>query len=306
MRSEFANCRRKYYWNYEMRLTPLRISVPLTIGSVFHEEMDQLYGNLGHFGEEGVADSQLRIAYYFRQLRTNAKLMDWQLEELAWMESVCCGMVAGYVNRYEDQDAKKYRVIEPERSFTVPIPNSDWVSRGKIDVLLQALNGVHSGSYGVMEHKTAATIDIGYVSRIQLDRQTLRYAWAAQIIYSRPIGFVVYNVIKKPLIRQKKKQSRDAYIRELEEVYEDVSKYFYRETIPLTQKMLDLIPEDDPKFVKQIEECQKSGYFYMNTAHCNAYRTLCPYARLCLEGVNEDSLSGYRKRKHLHEELDGE
>ena len=101
-------------------------------------------------------------------------------------------------------------------------------------------------------------------------------------------------------------QSRDAYIRELEEVYENVTKYFYRETIPLTQEMLDLVPEDDPKFVEEIERCQKSGYFYMNTAHCNAYHTMCPYARLCLEGLTSDSLSGYRKRNHVHEELDGE
>jgi len=308
-RSLFANCRKKYYWRYEERLTPIRISIPLTIGSVFHDEMDVFYQNLGHYGEEGIADAQIRIMHYFHELRRGNEgnyLMDWQFETLANMEAICCGMVAGYIRKYEDKDARRFKVIEPERAFSVPVAGTDWVSRGKIDLLVVAKEGEHAGSYGIVEHKTASQISVGFVSRIKLDRQTLRYAWAAQKIYSVPVKFVVYNVVKKPAIRQKKKQSREMFIRELEEVYEDEAKYFYRETIPLTQEHIQLVPDDDVEFVRHIEQAQDSNYFYMNTDHCNAYNTMCPYACLCLDGQTKDSMSGYRVRKHLHEELDGE
>jgi hypothetical protein len=170
---------------------------------------------------------------------------------------------------------------------------------GKIDLQIRSKK---DGRYGIMEHKTAAQINVGYVSKIAMDRQTLRYAWAAQEVSGNRMDFVVYNVIKKPGIRQKRDESFSQYVRRVEAMYQDDPNAFYREVIPLSQDLIAKVPDDDRHIVAEIDRARKIG-FYQNPAHCYAYNSVCPYMRLCVEGVNPDTLADFRRKESPHEEL---
>lgn len=303
-RTMFANCPKKYDWSYNKRYRRKTLSEPLEIGSVFHEELDHFYSAISEgFGEDGIAESQKRIVKHFDDQRVRAVLLDHQAESMAKMEAVLCGMIAGYARKYEEDDRERFEIVKPEDKFSQPIKGTRWVTRGKIDLLIRDRR--HGLQHGIMEHKTAGVINVGYVARIALDRQTLRYAWAAQKKYGVKIREIVYNVIKKPKIRQKKGESRDGFIRRLEAEYEDEAKYFYRETIPVTPALLAKIPEDDPRFVEQIDRAEREGYWFMNTDHCYAFNSMCPFMRLCIEGENPDTMADFKVKEHAHEELDG-
>ncbi len=306
-RGVFASCPQKFHYEYQQRLAPNRLSMPLEIGAVFHDEIDIFYRALrddGEFGEQGIFDAQERITEHFSKLRAGVGttvLQPYDYDKIGIMEAICAGMVAGYVRKYEDKDHKQYKVIEPEQEFEIPIPTTDgWSTRGKIDLVLKVRG---KKQYRIMEHKTAAQISVGYVSRIALDKQTLRYIWAARLLSGLPIKKIVYNVIKKPGIRQGKKETFDAFLKRVEDEYEDETKYFYREILTPTEEQIASIPSDDKKFVKLIERAQKTGYYPLNTNHCFDFNSTCPFMRLCIEGQSVDTLSDYRVKARTHEEL---
>lgn len=306
-RTTFASCRKKFLWDYQYRLSTQRVSEPLEVGSVFHDEIDKFYCALrdeGRYGEEGIFTSQKRIADHFQRMRAGIDatiISEYDYDRIAIMEAVCCGLVAGYVRKYEERDLANYEVVEPETQFELPIGDTGWFTRGKIDLLVRVKK--RKKVYRIIEHKTASSITPGYVSKIALDKQTLRYVMAARKVFKLNVDSIVYNVTMKPRIRQGKRESFTNFVKRMENEYEDETKYFYREVITPSDKMVRSIEVDDLKFVKEIERSQESGYYYQNTGHCFDFNSTCPYMRLCVEGANEDTLAGYRVRDRVHEEL---
>ena len=298
----FAHCRKKYYWQYERKLSNRKPSQPLLIGSMVHNELDHFYRSLGKYGETGVEESVRRIREEIAKLRREGQHgwmpNEWDMDMLCKAEALTAGIVSGYVAHYEERDAEKYSILEPESVFVLPVEGTSWQTTGKIDLLLRMKN---SSQHAIMEHKTASSIDTGYVSKIALDKQTLRYIWAARKKYNLNVTTVIYNVILKTKIRQRKNESLGAFIRRVHQEYVlDPAKYFYRETIQPTKSQIESIPADDQLNVLEIERCREQGRYYMNTGHCYAYNSTCPFMPLCTgQGTVED----FRVRKAVHEEL---
>ena len=173
--------------------------------------------------------------------------------------------------------------------------------RGKRDMMIKRKKD--SRKY-LVEHKTAGRLDAAYISKLPLDSQILGYAMSILEKYGYIPHGVLYNVTLKTKIKQKGSQNFNQFCEELENLYlNEPTKYFYREYVKFTKRDLDNFKAELTRFFKDFNRAIDEKYFYLNTTQCTQYGG-CDFMRLCLKGVNQETLSHYRVRKSVHEELE--
>ena len=295
-RSTFMNCQKKYQYAYVYGLAPRRASIPLLVGTLFHEELDIVYSSR-NFDE---AAMRTRIAAACEKACSWEGLSAQDSDDIWIQEPVTCGLVKGYVARYMKEDLKRWEILEAEGSFEAKLPGG-WIYRGKKDLVIR---DTKDGKTYLVEHKTAGRLDANYVAKLPMDNQILGYAWAQRETGKRFAG-VVYNVSRKSALRKKQSETGAQFGARIEEDYLlNAGAYFYRETLVFSDADLDRFGAELKRFVGYIDRAQGEGYFMQNAGHCTAYGP-CPYMRLCLDGVNKETLLHYRVKNAAHEELDG-
>jgi hypothetical protein len=295
-RSTFLTCPQKYQYSYIYGLAPRKPSIPFLVGGLFHDELDRMYST-GKADPEGTAEragKACEAACKFPGMRSEDSDNIWM------QQAIVCGMIKGYASLYLKHDLKEYQILETEGQFVAPIPESDWTYRGKKDMVVMRKK---DSKLILMEHKTAGRIDAGYVAKLPMDNQILGYGWAQRAETGRKFSGVLYNVTKKPQIRQKQTESLQQFMRRVEDdYYLNPGAYFYRELLTFTDADLDRFGKELKRFVLNIERAQKENDFFQNAGACTQMGT-CPFMKLCLDGVNKDTLLHYRIKSRAHEEL---
>lgn len=294
-RSTFLSCPQKYQYSYVYGLAPRKPQIPFLVGGLFHNELEILYttGKLNNSAMEERVGKACESASNFPGVSAEDS-------DIIWMQqAVVRGMVRGYAQEYLKKDMKDFEVVEAEGSFRANLPGG-WIYRGKKDLVLRRKK---NKKLVLMEHKTAGRIDASYVAKLPLDNQILGYGWAQREAEGQTFHEIIYNVTKKPQIRQSQKESLKEFLKRVEDdYYVNPVKYFYRETLTFTDRDLDRFGKELNRFVRNIDRAQADGDFFQNSGHCTAMG-VCPFMRLCLEGVNKDTLLHYRVKERAHEEL---
>jgi len=311
MRRQFTGCRRRCYWQYVQRLTPRAVFVPYLTGGLFHAELGAAYLGTSGMCDPDVDkpkpftfDAQLAAARVTAvveaALKDSVGLTPEDVDKVWMQQAVVCGMVAGHAKRYLKQDRAAWKVLGVEVKDTVlPIRGTGWSLAGALDLLVE-----EKGKPLIVEHKTTADISASYVARIPLDWQILGYAWLAAAKLGRPVNWVVYNMVKKPTIRQRKGETMEGFLERLEDVYAtEPHKYFHRERVKVTAPMVKAFLAELAQFVGEFDRCLETGFWYQNAYACDL-RGACPYMRLCLEGPNKANLLHYTRRAAKHAELE--
>lgn len=295
-RACFMNCPRRFQFTYVYGLAPRRQPVPLLVGTLFHEELDILYSSR-NFDE---AAMRARVAEACEKAASWEGMSAEESDELWGQRPVVCGLVRGYAARYLKEDLEKWEVVESEGSFEAPLPGG-WTYRGKKDLVVRDRK---DGRLYLVEHKTAGRLDASYVAKLPLDNQILGYAWSGRES-GREFAGVVYNVSRKSALRKRQAETAAQFESRVEEDYVlNAGSYFYRETLVFSGADLDRFGAELKRFTGHIDRSLKEGYFYQNAGHCTAMG-VCPFLKLCLDGVTRDSLLHYRVKSNAHEELDG-
>lgn len=293
-RSTFLNCRRKYQYTYVYGLAPRKPSIPFLVGGLFHDELDRVYTEQ-EFDEAG---ARKRVSLACEKAADAPGLRGQDSDQIWVQQAIVMGAVKGYVKMYMGRDLKAWKVISAEGSFSIKMPGG-WTYNGKTDLLVQEKK---TGLNILVEHKTAGRLDAGYVAKLPLDNQILGYAWSKDQ-EGIPVDEVLYNVTKKPQIRQKSGESLREFFKRIEQEYEfDPGKYFYRERLTFNNSDLVRFSDELSQFVAEIDRCEKEKFYYQNTTHCTAMG-VCPFMKLCLDGVNKETLMHYRIKDRPHEEL---
>jgi hypothetical protein len=240
-RAQFKFCRRKWNWASPMRenlrgkVTQTGITMPLWFGTGIHRALAQHYNPvLSHdpveafntwyitCWEGGVAlEEDLDDVCYdpdpydmddgtWRFLGLRDLLPDiYSHEEFDEHWQLGKNMMAFY--RDEFAPAKDdFRVIVQEHQFSVPLGFSaidprDGIEkevhyRGRQDAIIQ---DIATDRYGILEHKTAASVTDDYFRKLEKDEQVTSYMWSAEReaeIFDLPykqIDFTLYNVMRK-------------------------------------------------------------------------------------------------------------
>jgi hypothetical protein len=172
------------------------------------------------------------------------------------------------------------------------------------------IDGIYRDSRGflwIMEHKTKSSIDSWFLgAQLAHDFQTRYYSWIALnalqegiIPNAKPsdkFGGVLYNVVKRPTIRQRKKESEAEFYKRLKEsIDQDPDKYFHRYECSISEDELvewaDLVLfptlQEMADWFVSLQQAKNLGTpdlapkNYKNTTHCNNNYGLCKYFLAC-------------------------
>ncbi len=189
----FLACPRKHYYQYELGLEREEPAPALRFGSAMHKAL-----------EARANGASLLEAY-------EAAKADRRLDEPLELAKLY-GLLRGYFTLYGNADADRETVAKmyPECRWTLAIPHSRTFEHVGI---IDGLAVLKDGRTAVVEHKTTGE-DISpaadYWTRLRFNGQLFLYVLAARA-NGWDVDTVVYDVIRKPAIRQKANETAEQY-----------------------------------------------------------------------------------------------
>lgn len=273
------NCPFAEHLRYGLELVPRNKRDSLNLGSAVHLGL-----------ETGDAD---KAVGYFDDVFPDSQE---EANEVEVKRATVRAMLEGYFERFERfADG----VTRREWAFDLPIrnPKTGAVSRsfrlgGKIDAVTYV-----GGELWIVEYKTASQINAGYFERVGLDEQVTLYMHAVrELLGVKPAG-VIYRVLKKPSIRQTKKESLEQFCNRLAKDYIDRPDfYFFEQRYYRSEEDLERFREELWAFTQQYLYEQRNGINCKNASRCLDYGR-CEYMPICL-GEADLELDYIKKEKH--------
>lgn len=171
--------------------------------------------------------------------------------------------------------------------------------RGKIDGIFEDTNG----DLWIVDHKTKGKIDDPtIVQKLGVDLQTNLYVWAVRRLYGRDVKGVVYNLIKRPQLRQGVRESNKEFIeRTAADIAARPREYFSRISTVYSQ-------EDTLRFEVELSQIISAfvdwyygyGPHYRNSGSCVQGFWPCEFLRYCGDGET----FGFTKSELVYPELE--
>jgi hypothetical protein len=316
----FLACPRRYHLSVVERLK--------RVG----ERVDNLYlGTMVHKGSETIwRGAPLRLDAMIAQRIAAGD------EEGAELAIIAEEMLAGYVQRWPAPEG----VVSVEEEFELPIRTDGpraWRGvrqAGKFDAL-RLVNISDDNQFGelqLVEHKTAAAVDGGYLERLWSDSQITGYCRAAGVLYKRPCNSVLYDVVIKPPFRRGKDENLGSYRARLQCAYrgghvagsavrrrkeESDSDYcarimvdgeqwdgYLREELIVTRSDIARWVEDLRDIIASIRRCYRTGRWPHHTRSCFDWQRPCEYLPICRAGDRVDACGvQYEQIATSHPEL---
>ena len=275
----WLSCRRYYKFEYVDLLKSVEESPALRIGSAVHYAL--------HYHYLGKDDGVTRFYDSIEHFTTP------DIDSIETERCLVNNIMNGYRNYYADE---KIEVLETEQVIKTNIASDTWFA-GKIDMIAEI-----EGNKWLFEHKTTSNLENGYFDKLALDSQITGYLYLTTQKYPDIRG-VVYNVLRKPSIRQKQNETIEEFYQRMKQDYLARPEfYFQRREVVRNDKELAEFPE----YVKNIanEIRWNRGFFPRNPSQCNLYGS-CTFRSLCIE-YSPELANTYAKKTSLHEELDAE
>ena len=305
--STFLDCREKTRFHL-LGITPKSASMALTFGSIVHK-IDEWVRDDIRTGKLTKPPDDKAIKKLVKRVeavwhKDNPRAAGKELEYLELSLLLAEGVLPQYFKYwYKDFSELKWEKVEGE--FKVPFKVTDKKGkthktflRGKIDGSFR----MGKGGPWLFETKTKSRVDEEILADIlPFEMQANIYlSVLRQIDKEQPSG-LLYNIIRRPSLRQRKSESIAAFAKR---VSEDVATrpdwYFVRMEMAIG-------PEEIDRFEMQLEDliadfllwwAGETGH-YKNTGHCQNKFGLCPFVGICLR----DDKTNYFTRETVFREL---
>ena len=285
---QFKNCRRAFYYRRVEELALRYESVSRGVGSAVHKGL-----------ETGNTEEALRL---FDDIFPGDQE---EADKLETNRAIVQAMLEGYFDLYGKGWDGEYH---PEKQFEISIinPASGATSRsyrlaGKVDGLLK-----QDGRWWLVEYKTAGMIDKNYIDKLMLDQQLTTYIYALQRQEQIKISGVIYRMLRKPSIRQRKNETIGQFIERLTQDYKDRPEfYFFEEQLYRSQEDLDEFEREIWDITQDLLKCRREGLWYRNTSRCKDWGG-CEYLPLCTQQPDAADLFVKRQKNIELEGDDGE
>ena len=183
-----------------------------------------------------------------------------------------------------------------------------------------------------MEHKTAASIDGAYLAKLWNDFQIIIYSYHAEKALGLPIKGVIYNVLAKAKLQQRRGETEDAFeerravliarsktgrtsakrkLPESDDEFQSrlTDKYltdpamFHREELLVSREQFRELEHELWQLTQAYEEAARRRFFIPNRASCYTYGRPCAYLPLCRSGGSQAVADNLFVRCEPHEEL---
>lgn len=274
----FLACPRKHYYQYELGLEREESAPALRFGSAFHKAL-----------EARANGATLEQAY-------EAAKADKRLEEPLELAKLY-GLLCGYWSVYGSADSQNETIakMHPECQWTLEIPHSRTFQHvGVID----GLAVLKDGRTAIVEHKTTGE-DISptadYWTRLQFNGQLFLYVLAARA-NGWDVDTVIYDVIRKPAIRQKANETAEQYGERLAaDAAERPDFYFARREVAVLDSAIAEFEIQRDVICKMLLHCKaasrKAALPEQGWArNCNGITCKgCDFAGFCMQCVHVDA-----------------
>ncbi len=298
---DFMMCRRLYYYKRIKKYEKVVYNLPFIVGRVVHIGLAALLRKSKDPKTKRPNAIELMKAEFKKEKAEAMKkfvLLPEEIDKLNMQEFITEGMLLAYEKKYGKMIADMtYLGGEVEGALQF---SDDVVFVMKMDniVRVRAKKILH-------ELKTSKTITPDYVKRIQTDLQTAIYFHFHNIIFeNEPIQEVMYDIIKKPGIKLKKKESKPEYLIRLQEWYNkpDDGSAFHIERFKEPKISADDVINTVDKVSKEMLMAKSKEDYYQDFEKCHSYYgDVCPMYSLCHDGgESKENLLSFEVRKSYH------
>jgi hypothetical protein len=235
--AKFINCRERFRLYAVEGLRPTDRKEAMEFGTIFHKALE--------YHAQKMTTSQI-----------NTKLMKWAKDNPK-VDKALCRIATAILPHYIDEwKEEKLEYVASEEIFDVPYIASNGKTvrlRGRRDEMF-----VRNGLLWLQENKTKTNIDEDKIMAcLPEDLQTMLYVYTAGIDYHpRKMGGVLYNVIRKPSLKQGAKETESQFLKRISDDCADRrDHYFKRYDVELTQNDIDSFMDQilDPHITALVE-----------------------------------------------------
>jgi hypothetical protein len=298
----FIDCReRTRLWLQGWELPGGRLA--LRFGDAGHKCLEDLYA----YYSQNKAPRKMASLIEEVQLLTDQTVTAWgererakttdpsAIEDTEYIEPVMVALMPEYARFYKKDFAGK-KWVGLEQEFAVDF--HDAILRGKRDGVFKL-----KGALWVLESKTKSQIvEATLNDTLAFDLQNLFYLLATKLETKKRVAGVLYNIIRRPGLRQGAKESFEAFCTR---VTEDIAKrpewYFKRFELAYPKPEIDRFT-DETKYKLDDLRAWLGGDAptYRNERACTTQYGRCDYLKACAQG----NTAGYIKREKLYPELE--
>lgn len=268
-----SGCWKKYYWNYDQKLTPIRKSAALRLGTIIHEAFNIYYSG----GTDSDALNFITSTYD----KKISEVEEVDKEDMTISKYTAAGMWAYYP--YKDLGSM-YTEVQPEVSFSVPVSGKrNVVLVGRVDGLVRTKDG----NLWIREVKTTGLSPSQFKGRCNTSTQASTYVYAL-----RKLGYdvkgVLYDCIKKPLLRKRVSENAEQFgmrimadYREDARTPEDHRKAYIQHTEYRSDDQIYNYIIDTRYFIDDLRAKLRNHKWNRNMDSCWKFNSLCPYHTIC-------------------------
>lgn len=292
-------CPRKYQNRYIKGIIPDKPEADaLRIGTNWHKLLELL--KLGN--AEDYIREYLEKQYEARNLDESRKMVQEYCRLTA--------MFVFYVSKYKKQDEEDFQVISVEEVINEPLtnPSTGRKSRsfrfnGKVDGVWKTkrdIDQIPEGTIFLAEHKSASNASPGYMkTKAGMDLQTSLYC------YHLGLSFCLYDVMVKPSIKLRQKDTESDYIARILDWYADKEEEkVFRLWLNIDQEKKRRARLSLWSTSKKILSDKNDDHFMQFSESCEKWNRFCDYYALCESGDNPIIEEQLFRKKKAHSELD--
>ncbi len=312
----FQECREQTFQSYVNGYSSRKLKDGLEFGSIWHLCQEHFYNDTNQSAVRVAAKCCLAYEKFRKPTLFKNEYQNFQ-SLLGIAETMFPLCVKHWVN-----DDQEIEWVEPEQKFKTPYTFTDIDGKPRTIFLRGMRDGVYreDGILGVFETKTKSVVQENAIrDQLKADLQTLIYVTTAMLEFGEMPKKVMYNVVRRPAIKQTQKESLNQFLKRLKaDIQNRPNFYFMRWNV-------DLLKSDIVNFRKETLDpllriyCQwadslkkigaldgkpekrfNSPYHFRN---CTAL--VGRYGRVDMfDLLTRNSTAGYFKRKSCFPELD--
>ncbi|MFH1394922.1 MAG: PD-(D/E)XK nuclease family protein [Candidatus Omnitrophota bacterium] len=281
----------------------------LTFGTISHGCLELAYKDIISGKLKGIPSSQ-NIAEYVTTIteqwhRENPRVDKYGLEVLEYCAILAEAVLPNYFKFWEE-DLEKLNWINLEDQFNIPYT----LKSGKYAGVTIPISGKKDGQFTysssekiwLFETKNLSRIEEGTLAEtLPLNLQVNLYLWALRQEYKKLPAGILYNIIRRPGLRQKVSESLQQFaVRCAEDISKRPEFYFIRLEIKMLMSDMDSWEKEFNNLLSDFYAWWKGDLgTYGHSSECNGKYGRCEYLPICAE----EDYSSVGKRKVVYREL---
>lgn len=224
---KFTGCKDRFHKHVMLGLRETGRKEAMEYGSIFHKLLE-IGTLLGKNNSRLNILKQANIAFKNKEIESNDLIL------------TAVSQYFEYVKWEQDKPKYKYIAAEPvfRENYELPvisfnpceeinirIPKGVVIPlRGRIDEVLEI-----NGKMWIQENKTKGQINESFlIDTIPSNIQVMFYAVCSQLKYGRNCHGVIYNVIRKPALRQRQTESTEDFLQRIKEDIEQQPDHYFK------------------------------------------------------------------------------